>query len=95
MSVDSKRNHTNDVDGEGVIGLFPELFEGGYQLENASPKTGTFEYESCTGVMGKGHFEGEIGFVVTKSAIEGAPSGETFEVTVAPFLLDPNPQCWY
>ena len=93
--TDEEWNHTNRVNGEGVEGMFPDLFEGGYQLGNARPRVGTFEFQSSTGRMGKGHFEGEIRFVVTKSATEGAPTGETFEVAVAPFLLDPNPQCWY
>lgn len=94
---DEPQDNTNVVNGEGVIGMYPRLFEGGYQLDHDSPEMGIFEYQSCTGIMGPGRFQGHIAFQVTEGVRPGdlTAASERFNVRVAPFLLDPNPDIWY
>ena len=37
------------VRGEGVVGMFPTISEGGYELDGGGKVEGKFEYWSCTG----------------------------------------------
>jgi len=51
------------VDGDGVIGMYPILVEGGY-WENRNRFRGTFAYQSCTSAFMKlGSFRGHLTFV--------------------------------
>jgi uncharacterized protein affecting Mg2+/Co2+ transport len=82
-----------DVLGDGVIGLFPVLREGGYRSDEQGRVgewcEGCFAYQSCSGAMGPGgSFGGELTFVPGTMA---SPTGPPFEVRVAPFALDLPP----
>lgn len=86
------------VRGEGVVGLFPVLRDGGHRADVQSAAAGTaslregawaagaFVYQSCSG-RGRpgGSFGGELTFVPGTLA---APEGSAFEVAVQPFALD-------
>jgi uncharacterized protein affecting Mg2+/Co2+ transport len=78
---------TNQVDGEGVIGMYPQLEERSY-IENDICFPGTFEYQSCTGPMNNGGcFGGHLTFQTD--------SGEYFNVEVGKFALDRRPDFLY
>jgi uncharacterized protein affecting Mg2+/Co2+ transport len=78
------------VDGEGVIGMYPILSEGGY-IEDGEECSGSFQYQSCCGVM-QGSFQGQMQFVpgtITSS------TGRPFNVELQPFALDTRPSYLY
>eukprot|EP00980_Cylindrotheca_fusiformis_P023309 scaffold10345_cov158-Cylindrotheca_fusiformis.AAC.1 len=77
----------NEVHGEGVIGMFPILSEGGYMDAGAFFPT-TFQYQSCTGPIRRGSFGGTLEFVPGTIA---SPTGPPFYAELKPFLLDDNP----
>ena len=74
---------TDVVDGEGVIGMFPILREGGY-MERRQEYSGTFQYQSCSGPMESGAFQGHVRFI--PGSIQN-PTGQPFDVAVSPFAL--------
>eukprot|EP00554_Chaetoceros_debilis_P010604 CAMPEP_0194108258 /NCGR_PEP_ID=MMETSP0150-20130528/8006_1 /TAXON_ID=122233 /ORGANISM="Chaetoceros debilis, Strain MM31A-1" /LENGTH=510 /DNA_ID=CAMNT_0038796923 /DNA_START=68 /DNA_END=1600 /DNA_ORIENTATION=- len=91
---------TDNVSGEGVIGCFPVLYEGGYRddqtnhmgdVEEGARESGTFVYQSCAR-MKSGHFEGRIKFY--PGSIND-PSGEPFYVDVGRFDLNMDPDLCY
>ena len=90
-------NHAEEVRGDGVIGQYPLLHEGGFTnfegsgihtLEEQEDITdGTFSYQSCSQMHhcpGEGSFEGTIQF---RPGTLEEPTGEDFDVRVAPFPL--------
>ena len=86
--------HVERVDGDGVIGKYPILREGGY-MEGLNSYEGTFSYTSCTGPM-QGSFSGHMGFVpgtLTQLTSTGfiPPTGPSFDVELRPFALDNKP----
>ena len=89
---DDETGQTDRVDGDGVIGMNPVLFEGGY-IEDVI-NHGPFIYQSCTGRMKKGRFQGHLTFVAGKTDYSPHPTGR-FDVNVAPFLLDSEPEYLY
>ena len=88
------------VQGEGVIGLFPILADGGWILNDesdphgqyqASPPAsglvaGEFRYQSCSGrnLSMRGSFGGELTFV---PGTRKKPTGPPFQATLKPFAL--------
>lgn len=90
------RHECERVDGDGVIGLFPILVEGGWlrnresdphgQYPSHGRAEGAFRYQSCSGRNGamRGRFGGAMTFV---PGTRKQPSGETFRVKVEPFRL--------
>ena len=86
----SETEHTDHVDGEGVIGMYPILREGGYHDDGVSFE-GTFSYTSCTGPM-QGNFSGHLQFV---PGTINEPTGPAFPVEVKPFALDMHPSFLY
>jgi uncharacterized protein affecting Mg2+/Co2+ transport len=90
--IDDETGHTDRVDGDGVIGMKPVLFEGGYIEDGITD--GPFIYQSCTGRMKKGRFQGHLTFVAGKVDYSPHPTGR-FDVAVAPFLLDSEPEYLY
>eukprot|EP00568_Trieres_chinensis_P013592 CAMPEP_0183304938 /NCGR_PEP_ID=MMETSP0160_2-20130417/9843_1 /TAXON_ID=2839 ORGANISM="Odontella Sinensis, Strain Grunow 1884" /NCGR_SAMPLE_ID=MMETSP0160_2 /ASSEMBLY_ACC=CAM_ASM_000250 /LENGTH=505 /DNA_ID=CAMNT_0025468059 /DNA_START=57 /DNA_END=1574 /DNA_ORIENTATION=+ len=92
---DSIKGETDHVNGLGVIGYYPLLKEGCYRADTeehvGEEKSGVFTYQSCTG-PGHGFFEGTLTFV--PGSLQN-PTGNDFEVEVAPFTLNSNPQFLY
>jgi uncharacterized protein affecting Mg2+/Co2+ transport len=80
-----------DVHGEGVIGMYPLLREGGY-TDAGYIFEGGFRYQSCTGPMRKGAFEGTLEFIPGSL---NAPTGPPFHVELKPFLLTNEPSIIY
>eukprot|EP00584_Thalassiosira_punctigera_P011626 CAMPEP_0172567428 /NCGR_PEP_ID=MMETSP1067-20121228/115869_1 /TAXON_ID=265564 ORGANISM="Thalassiosira punctigera, Strain Tpunct2005C2" /NCGR_SAMPLE_ID=MMETSP1067 /ASSEMBLY_ACC=CAM_ASM_000444 /LENGTH=537 /DNA_ID=CAMNT_0013358777 /DNA_START=139 /DNA_END=1752 /DNA_ORIENTATION=+ len=93
-SPNSDEHSVEEVRGEGVIGFYPLLHEGGYtnyedgeyvqrpsQLERG---TGYFSYQSCTGADSPGFLEGSLQF---RPGSLAEPSGDVFDVRVARFPL--------
>ncbi|KAL7476969.1 hypothetical protein ACHAW6_002793 [Cyclotella cf. meneghiniana] len=92
-----------EVRGEGVVGEYPLLREGGYQSyyssTGADPHAltligqgiGDFRYQSCTDKWSR-IFEGFLQFV-PGSLLN--PEGEPFSVRVAPFHFRSNPGFYY
>eukprot|EP00571_Detonula_confervacea_P006525 CAMPEP_0172328778 /NCGR_PEP_ID=MMETSP1058-20130122/60530_1 /TAXON_ID=83371 /ORGANISM="Detonula confervacea, Strain CCMP 353" /LENGTH=845 /DNA_ID=CAMNT_0013045907 /DNA_START=39 /DNA_END=2575 /DNA_ORIENTATION=+ len=78
-----------EVRGEGVIGLYPLLHEGGYTKYQGDDQLGhvrgVFSYQSCTQADMPGFMEGHLQFR-PGSLVE--PSGQTFNARVAPFPLE-------
>jgi len=84
------------VHGEGVIGLYPILVDGGWLLNRHSDPSGQypgprqrrvegpFRYQSCAGRIARGSFGGEITFV---PGTISKPTGPPFEVAIAPLEL--------
>lgn len=90
---DFRNNRTDEVNGEGVVGRFPLLFEGGYRDDfitsaaravEGKDETGTFVYQSCATIE-SGSFEGQMQFVPGSIA---RPTGEPFFVHVGKFSLE-------
>ena len=86
----------DQVDGDGVIGQYPLLKEGGFRDDQGNSANhvgkgrevdGIFRYQSCSNEM-NGSFEGKLLFV--PGSIED-PKGERFFVDVAPFVLTTDP----
>jgi uncharacterized protein affecting Mg2+/Co2+ transport len=91
--TDFRNNHVDEVNGEGVVGRFPLLFEGGYRDDfmtsvtrtmEGEEEAGTFVYQSCATIK-SGTFEGRIMFVPGSIA---RPTGEPFFVHVGKFSLE-------
>jgi hypothetical protein len=101
------QSHTDtkeEVRGEGVIGEYPLLLEGGFQnysgrsasviaglgsdtFERRENSSGTFTYSSCTDADSK-LFEG---YLVFYPGSLYSPTGDPFQVRVAPFPLSSSP----
>lgn len=91
--TDNSTGQTSQVDGEGVIGMYPILREGEYTLHGDAFTKRAFQYQSCTGRMGQtGSFGGQIGFVPGQLR---HPSGPAFMADLFPFLLDSRPNFLY
>ena len=87
------------VQGDGVIGMYPLLREGGHRADCQTGRSfdparlhqpdweeGSFIYQSCSGQgLPGGSFGGELTFV-PGSLME--PTGSPFDVKVAPFALN-------
>jgi len=98
--TDTIQDDLDEVNGDGVVGRFPMLFEGGYRDDGMLPERivstgeeqkGSFIYQSCAGIK-QGTFEGRIKFV--PGSIE-CPSGAPFFVDVRPFSLSMEPVMIY
>ena len=87
----TETGESSDVHGQGVIGMYPILEEGGY-TDGGERLDGTFQYQSCTGPMRKGYFQGSLEFV--PGSID-SPTGPPFQVELKPFLLDNEPTFLY
>jgi uncharacterized protein affecting Mg2+/Co2+ transport len=82
------------VRGDGVVGMYPLLKEGGYHLyegrtavtaqEVETDCEGIFSYQSATEASEHGALEGSLQFVPGSLA---SPTGKDFDVRVAPFPL--------
>lgn len=96
ITEDGKR--PREVEGEGVIGFFPILADGGWLLNQESDPhgqysiehgliRGLFSYQSCSGKLPsmKGSFGGSLEF---HPGTRRAPRGPPFHVRLAPFRLD-------
>lgn len=86
------------INGDGVIGLFPILADGGWIVNDESDphgqysgqrglRPGAFRYQSCSGRSAsmKGSFEGELQFF---PGTKREPTGAPFMVRLAPFRLE-------
>jgi uncharacterized protein affecting Mg2+/Co2+ transport len=89
--TDDSTGDTDQVNGEGVIGMYPLLREGGY-TESGETSQGCFQYQSCTGEMSHGSFCGTIRFI---PGSRNAPTGPEFAVEVRPFELNNRPMFLY
>jgi uncharacterized protein affecting Mg2+/Co2+ transport len=78
------------VDGEGVIGMYPILLEGGY-IEDGEECSGSFQYQSCSGAM-QGSFQGHMQFVPGSL---NSSTGQSFNVDLQPFALETRPSYLY
>jgi uncharacterized protein affecting Mg2+/Co2+ transport len=92
--INAETGEMDRVDGDGVIGMKPVLYEGGYHENSDDRVDGPFIYQSCTGRMKKGRFQGHLTFVAGNDSDSPHPTGR-FDVTVAPFLLDSEPEYLY
>ncbi|KAL3916377.1 MAG: hypothetical protein SGILL_005207 [Bacillariaceae sp.] len=84
--VNDEEGRTQNVDGDGVLGMTPVLKEYGY-TKNGEDHYGTFQYQSCTGPLKRGSFGGHLTF-------EARPASGTtfrFDVEVGAFALDSEP----
>lgn len=88
--TDSTTNRTEHVDGRGVIGMYPILYEGGY-TESGDEGNGFFVYQSCSGPT-EGSFGGHITFI---PGTLHNPTGSPFDVSLAPFRLTTMPDFLY
>ena len=92
---DDRQGKTDRIDGPGVIGYYPLFREGGYRADMDDrvgvEEIGVFAYQSCSG-PGHGSFWGSLSFV---PGSRKRPTGDIFEVEVAPFALDMNPPFLY
>jgi len=90
-SPNSNDVRVEEVQGEGVIGLYPRLYEGGYtsyervggRMRVLEEGDGYFSYQSCTGAV-PGSMEGDLQF--RPGSVE-EPCGDLFNVRIAPFPL--------
>jgi uncharacterized protein affecting Mg2+/Co2+ transport len=89
--TDDSTGRTDHVNGEGVIGMYPLLREGGY-TDDGETSPGIFQYQSCSGRMSHGSFCGDIRFVPGSL---NAPTGPPFDVEVRPFELSNRPMFLY
>ena len=84
----------HQVHGDGVVGCYPLLRDGGYRDDRQSQYSsavrrgeeceGTFIYQSMSGRGGMRSFGGELSFAPGSLA---QPTGAEFNVTVARFPL--------
>jgi uncharacterized protein affecting Mg2+/Co2+ transport len=81
----------DQVNGEGVIGMYPIFREGGY-TDAGDSFSSVFQYQSCTGPIRRGSFGGTLEFVPGTIA---SPTGRPFQVELEPFLLDDEPAIIY
>jgi len=98
--VESNQGQVDNVHGEGVVGRYPLLREGGYRddtsnamnvIEAGSREAGTFHYQSCASFP-SGTFEGRIKFIPGSI---NEPEGESFFVEVGRFALELEPYAIY
>jgi uncharacterized protein affecting Mg2+/Co2+ transport len=89
--TDDSSEQTDRVDGEGVIGMYPLLREGGY-TEDGEDFDGILQYQSCTGGMSHGSFRGHMQFI---PGSRNAPTGPPFAVELKPFELNKQPTFLY
>ncbi|KAL3811315.1 hypothetical protein ACHAXA_005401 [Cyclostephanos tholiformis] len=81
----------DEVRGEGVIGYFPILCDGGFvrvfgnNMQYQGRGRGAFSYQSCTDADCPGAIEGSLQF--TPKWGDGRPNGDTFNARVDPFPL--------
>jgi hypothetical protein len=89
---DDMSDSVDQVSGEGVVGLYPLLREGGYRddsqnrqgaIERGGEKTGIFQYQSCASII-SGTFQGQIGFV--PGSLD-KPTGDDFFVDLGKLTL--------
>jgi F-box protein 3 len=89
------------VDGDGAIGMYPLLREGSYredsgqsatQVEPGDDQLGVFSYQSMANDNSEGQMRGYFTFVPGSLA---EPTGVPFDVEVAPFPLDRNPEFFF
>ena len=80
---DTLTNEVDNVEGDGVIGLYPLLFEGGYKnyhqnrygtIQLGEEDTGTFQYQSCANIE-DGTFSGKLKFIPGSIS---EPTGDPF-----------------
>mmetsp|Transcript_27327 Transcript_27327/g.62992 ORF Transcript_27327/g.62992 Transcript_27327/m.62992 type:complete len:497 (-) Transcript_27327:120-1610(-) len=92
------RSAPETVNGEGVIGFFPILTDGGWVLNRESDPhdqyyrepgfvQGAFQYQSCAGRLPsmKGSFGGTLTFI---PGTINKPTGPPFQVKLEPFRLE-------
>jgi len=88
-----------EVRGEGVIGMYPLLFEGGFrnyttgedhELEEGENTDGQFSYQSCTQAESPNHSGSIQGALQFRPGSRTEPSGDLFDVRVDPFPLNPS-----
>lgn len=94
-------DHTEHVDGDGVIGIYPLLREGSHRADTGrsalrvSPADetpdGTFIYQSCTNDTSTS-MGGHLLFIPGSL---NEPTGPSFQVTVGPFPLNADPDFIY
>ncbi len=99
--MNSDTGRIDEVNGEGVVGRYPLLREGGgYRDDEAgfdgnimegNEESGTFVYQSCSN-MTSGYFEGRMKFF--PGSINDS-TGPAFYVDVGRFPLDFDPDIWY
>lgn len=89
--TDDSTGETDQIDGEGVIGMYPILKEGSFIVDDTVTH-GTFRYQSCTGRVSRGSFCGHLRFV--PGTIQN-PTGRPFNVELRPFVLDDRPAYLY
>ncbi|CAK0796695.1 unnamed protein product, partial [Prorocentrum cordatum] len=97
--IQEEGREPDHVRGEGVIGLYPILADGGWILNRESDpygqygprrksglQDGAFCYQSCSGRTAsmRGTFGGEVTFV---PGTRRRPTGEPFQARVQPFRL--------
>ena len=89
---DEDTNSIDEVSGEGVIGRYPLLREGGYRddhlnrlstLVTGVEESGTFRYQSCANVRA-GRFQGKLKFI--PGSLD-RPTGEPFFVELGELHL--------
>ena len=88
-----------EVRGEGVIGMYPLLFEGGFrnyvtgedhELEEGENTDGQFSYQSCTQAESPNHSGSIQGALQFRPGSSTEPSGDLFDVQVSSFPLNPS-----
>jgi uncharacterized protein affecting Mg2+/Co2+ transport len=91
--VDDETGETNRDDNDGVIdGLHPLLFEGGCRLNGRDLGSDAFIYQCSTYPMKKSRMQGHFTFA---AGSDEYASADNFDVMVAPFLLDSEPEFLY
>jgi len=90
--------NVENVRGEGVIGMYPLLFEGGFrnyttgedhELEEGENTDGQFSYQSCTQAESRQHSGYIEGFLHFRPGSISEPRGVLFDVRVDLFPLKP------
>jgi hypothetical protein len=89
-------DRVDGVDGSGGIGgVGPELFEGGYQDDAGDRVDGPFIYQGAINrLMKRGRCQGHLTLFPGNADHSAHPTG-SFDVTLAPFLLDSEPGYLY
>jgi F-box protein 3 len=96
--IEDSQGRVEQVQGEGVIGFFPILRDGGWDLNGESdphgqydnhPRfmKGAFRYQSCSGRKPdmRGRFGGALTFI---PGTRKKPTGPAFEARLIPFTLE-------
>jgi uncharacterized protein affecting Mg2+/Co2+ transport len=90
LITDNETGRGEQIDGDGVVGMYPLLREGGYTEDGDCQ--GTFMYQSCTGRSLQGSFQGHLQFVPGSLR---SPTGPAFNVELRPFVLNSRPSFLY